>query len=90
MEIFIGISIVIGWIIFVIFTKIATTLIHELGHAIPSLLFTEQPVAIHVGSYGYEKNSFKMQLGRLTLYFKFDILRLEYWTLPTSFSKDLS
>lgn len=75
MELLLGIFIVVGWILGVAFSRIFTTLIHELGHAIPSLMFTDDVVAIHVGSYGDEKNSFNLNLGRLKAYFKLDILR---------------
>ncbi|MFK7806440.1 MAG: M50 family metallopeptidase [Saprospiraceae bacterium] len=54
-----------------------TTLIHELGHALPALLFTQKPVIIHVGSYGNTSNSTTTKLGRLIIYFRFKITDLQ-------------
>ncbi len=51
-----------------------TTLVHELGHAIPSLLFTKEQVIVCVGSYGDVSNSWKISLGRLKIFFKFNFL----------------
>ena len=54
-----------------ILTRIATTLFHELGHAIPSLLFTEEKVTIFLGSYGNTEKSKHLSLGnRFSIYFK--------------------
>ena len=65
----------IGWLIGVVLVRYITTLIHELGHAIPSLMFTDKDVVIHIGSYGDSKKSLKMDFGRLKAFFKLDILR---------------
>ena len=65
----------IGWLIGVVLVRFITTLIHELGHAIPSLMFTDKEVAIHIGSYGDSEKSLKMNFGRLKAFFKLDILR---------------
>jgi len=46
-----------------------TTLVHELGHALPSLLFTKSQVSIYIGSYGNLEKSFKFRLGRLKIFF---------------------
>jgi tetratricopeptide (TPR) repeat protein len=69
-----GIIIAISGILIVLTARSATTLFHELGHAIPALLFTRQPVIVHVGSYGDIRHSLKLKLGRLTLFLKFNIL----------------
>lgn len=73
MEILLGVLIALGWILGVILSRIITTFIHELGHAIPSLMFTEGDVQIHIGSYGDDKNSSQFSLGRLKTFFKFDV-----------------
>jgi hypothetical protein len=36
-----------------------STLLHELGHAIPMLLLTKQTVTIYIGSYADKRNSFR-------------------------------
>jgi hypothetical protein len=45
-------------------------LLHELGHALPALVFTRGPVAMYLGSYGDSANSWRMQIGRLEIFFK--------------------
>ena len=49
-----------------------TTFIHEIGHAIPSLLLTNGEVTLYIGSYGDPQNSFNLSLGRLKIYFKYN------------------
>ncbi len=46
-----------------------TTMVHELGHALPSLAFTNKKVTIYIGSYGNLEKSFKFNLGRLEIFF---------------------
>ena len=74
MEVINGILIVGLSILLILFSRSITTLIHELGHAIPSLLFTKGPVVICLGSYADISSSLKIPLGRLTIYFKLNIL----------------
>ena len=52
-----------------------TTLVHELGHAIPAILFTGQKTAIFLGSYGDRENSLHIHIGKLDLYFRFNPLQ---------------
>ncbi len=58
--------------------RIVTTTIHELGHALPALLFSEEPVSIYVGSYGDRNKSKVVQMGRLTAFFRLNITQ---WNL---------
>jgi len=51
-----------------------TTFIHEMGHAIPSLLYTKGIVTIYVGSYGDPDKSIHFTVGRLKVYFKYNPL----------------
>lgn len=76
METLFGILLAIGWILGFVLARILTTFIHEIGHALPSLAFTNEEVQIHIGSYGDEKNSFHFNLGKLKTFFKFDFLHL--------------
>ena len=64
-----GIFIAILAILVVLLTRSITTLIHELGHAIPSLLFTKEEVIICVGSYENLNKSRGIKLGRLRAFF---------------------
>lgn len=68
-----GIFIAIVAIGIVLMTRSITVLIHELGHAIPSLLFTKEEVIICVGSYENLTKSKGIKLGRLTTFFTFNI-----------------
>lgn len=45
-------------------------LLHELGHAVPALLFTRARVTIYLGSYGDRDHSWRMQVGLLEIYWK--------------------
>ena len=72
MEIITGIGIATGGILLVILLRSLTTLFHEMGHAIPALLFTREKVEVFVGSYGDLKNAWQLNLGRLQLYLKWN------------------
>lgn len=74
--IFIGILIAGLSILGIIFSRLITTFFHELGHAIPALMFCKGEVKMYVGSYGNKKNSRTIRLGRLT-----SILRFNIWDL---------
>ena len=69
-----GILIILLFIGVALISRSATTLVHELGHAIPSLFFTKEEVIVCVGSYGDVSNSLEIKLGRLTIYLKFNFL----------------
>lgn len=55
--------------LFTVILRPFTTLIHELGHGIPALWFTDKKVTLYLGSYGNPKESFKLVFGRLEIYF---------------------
>ena len=46
-------------------------LIHELGHAIPAILLTQQPVNIYIGSYGNPDESIKCTIGKLKIFLRY-------------------
>lgn len=68
-----GILVAVVGIALILFARSITTLIHELGHAIPSLLFTKEQVVICVGSYENLNKSKGIKFGRLTLFFTVNI-----------------
>ena len=70
----IGIGIGILGILTVLTARSITTLLHELGHALPALAFTEEEVTVYVGSYGDINKSLPIRLGRFKLFLKFNIL----------------
>jgi tetratricopeptide (TPR) repeat protein len=54
-----------------IIARFITVLLHELGHAIPALIFNKEKVTVFLGSYGVTKTSKHLPLGkRLSFYFK--------------------
>lgn len=57
-------------LVFVIFLRPISTLIHELGHGIPALLLTEGKVSLYLGSYGNPSECFKINIGRLEIFFQ--------------------
>lgn len=51
-----------------------TILFHELGHALPALILTRQPVTIYLGSYGDTKHSIHFRVGLLDIWLKYNPL----------------
>ncbi|MBR9921551.1 MAG: hypothetical protein GYB31_12000 [Bacteroidetes bacterium] len=76
MDILTGMLLITGVIMLVVVTRIITPLIHELGHAIPALLFSKEEVEVFVGSYAHPGTHFGFKLGRLHLFFRFKIQHL--------------
>ena len=56
----------------VLIVRPLTTLIHELGHAIPAVLLTKQRVTMYVGSYGKSEGSIHIRISLLDIYFKYN------------------
>ena len=72
MEVFVGVGIALGGIVMIILLRSLTTLFHELGHAIPALVFTSKVVEVYVGSYGSIEESLHFRLGRLRFYLRWN------------------
>ncbi len=66
--------ILLGFIVLVMVTRPFTILFHELGHAIPAMLLTRQPVSIYIGSYGDPKHCIHFRIGRLHAWIKYNPL----------------
>jgi len=73
MEILLGIGIAILGLLGVVMIRLSTTFFHEMGHAIPALLFTKKSVKVYIGSYGDISNTMSFSIGRLIMYFKWNI-----------------
>lgn len=71
--VFVGILIGIIGILVVLSARSITTFFHELGHAIPSLLFTNDRVDVYVGSYGDISKSWQLDIGRLRFYLTYKV-----------------
>jgi tetratricopeptide (TPR) repeat protein len=58
--------------------RLLTTFFHELGHAIPALIFTKEKVDLYLGSYG-DDTSRRIALGkRFTIFFYLNPLKLNH------------
>lgn len=64
-------------VLFLLIRKL-TVVFHEMGHAIPALLLTREPVTIFIGSYGDPVKSFHFKIGRLEVWFKYNLLNWRY------------
>src|SRR5579859_2563186 len=53
-------------------TRPFTVLFHELGHAIPAILLSKEKVTIYVGSYGDPAKSFRVNIGLLEVWFRYN------------------
>lgn len=74
MELITGLFLGAIWIMGIIFLRSITTFFHEMGHALPALLFTEkEKVNVLVGTYGNIDNCLKISFGRLDLYLKLNV-----------------
>ena len=69
-----GFLLVVICVFAIMLLRSITTVFHELGHAIPALIFTRQPVNIYIGSYGEKNKTKSFSIGPLTMYFKFKLL----------------
>lgn len=74
MEFLTGLFLGVIWVVGIIFLRSITTFFHEMGHAIPALLFTKkEKVNVLVGTYGDISNCLQINLGRLALYLKLNV-----------------
>ncbi len=60
-------------ILTILLVRSLTTFVHEMGHALPALLFSKDKVTVYVGSYGDPEGSWRWQWGRLSLFLKFRV-----------------
>lgn len=70
-------------------TRPFTILLHELGHAIPAIILTKEKVAIFIGSYGDPKNSLKLKVGLLEVWFRYNLFSWRHG-LCVPYSKNIS
>ncbi len=59
-------------ILILVFVRPITVLFHELGHAIPAILLTKDKVTIYIGSYGDPAKSKQLNVGLLTVWFRYN------------------
>jgi tetratricopeptide (TPR) repeat protein len=68
-------------------TRPLIVLLHELGHAIPAMLLTWQPVTIYIGSYGEPGKGLHFKIGLLEVWFRFHLSALKYGLCDPSVEK---
>ncbi len=73
MEIIGGILLALLGLLMIMVLRLVTTFFHEMGHAIPALLFTDKKVEVYVGSYGDISKTLQLKFGRLWMYLKVNI-----------------
>lgn len=74
MEILYGVLIVFAWFAIFLFMRLFTTFIHEMGHALPFLFYSDKPVDVFIGSYGVKSGAYSFSIGRITYFFKTSLL----------------
>jgi len=73
MEYLSGILIAIFGLLIIMVLRLITTFFHEMGHALPALLYSEGDVEVYVGSYGDISKSLHLVFGRLKMFLKINI-----------------
>ncbi len=68
-------AIILVLIVLVVITRPFTVLFHELGHAIPAILLTKEGATVYVGSYGDKRQSFKINIGGLEIWFRYNPIK---------------
>lgn len=73
------IGVIIQFVIAIVGVLLAvplSTAFHELGHALPALLWTQnKPVKMYLGSYGVEDSAWRIAVGRLNIFVHKAVLR---------------
>lgn len=72
MDFLLGILVALGGILLVLGIRSLTTLVHEMGHAIPALLFTKDTVKVYIGTYGDISKGLNLVIGRFQIFFHFN------------------
>ncbi len=68
-------GVALGVFTLIVITRPFTVLFHELGHAIPVMLLTKKGATVYIGSYGDERESFKIHLGQLDIWFRYNPIK---------------
>lgn len=68
---------IIPVLVMLLVTRPLTVLLHELGHAVPALLFSRSAVTIYIGSFEETSHSKPVKIGRLTCWFRRN--PLQWW-----------
>ena len=68
-------AILLAFVLLAIITRPFTVLLHELGHAIPGMIFSKKNVAVYVGSFGNKEQSFKIPIGTLEIWIRYNPIK---------------
>lgn len=67
-------STIIALAVLLFIIRIVTVILHELGHAIPAIIFTQQSVSIYIGSFGKRQKGLKIKIGLLEVWLSYNPL----------------
>lgn len=77
-------------VVIIIITHPITVILHELGHAIPAILFTRKKVTIYIGSYGETTKSLTFRVGLLEIWVKKTLFWKTGMCVPSSTTMSLT
>ena len=75
-DILTALGLILLWAGLILASRILTTFIHEMGHAIPALIWTNGPVGIHIGSHNMPTKP-GIRIGRWYGFMEFNLFRLD-------------
>lgn len=56
----------------IIFTRILTVVVHEMGHAIVGLILFRNDIEVYIGSHGNPEKGLHFKIGRMKVHFKYN------------------
>lgn len=65
--------VILLFFILLIVSRGIVVLLHELGHALPALVFTKQKVSVYIGSYGDPEKSIHLKIKNLELWLNYKL-----------------
>ena len=89
MDVLYAFSVIAIWLLACLAARFITTFVHEMGHAMPALLFTKKEVVVFIGSYGEKEIKNGIKIGRLVILINKNIIRVNggmcaYFEIPTA------
>ncbi|MEM7657142.1 MAG: hypothetical protein AAF399_13495 [Bacteroidota bacterium] len=71
-------------------TRISTTFVHEMGHALAGMILFGGDFDIYIGSFGQSKKGLSIRLGRLRFYIKYDPFLWNHGVVMSSKTEHIS
>ena len=63
-------------VVLIVLVRGLIVILHELGHAVPAIILTKQPVSIYIGSYGEKQKSINFKIGLLDVWISY---KMQFW-----------